>query len=273
MGRRTPGLGLWTILLVVVMMTAAAWLEAGAEQVTLVADAHVNAALPAVNSGAISNINVGGGYTGLVQFDLSLLPAGTTSAQISRAVLRLYVNRVDTAGLVSLQPVGAAWSEYGVTFQTLPALGSAASVFNVPQSGAYVAVDVTAVVQGWVSAPAGNHGLALTAGTAVVAVRQQGKRPDGACAYARCGDCVAGAGWTRRPRRCRRCPWPCRAAGSDGGGRFARTSRSGWNGWGNRAGWRRGRAGELWGRRVRLERGGLPGLLTRELIAQLRIMR
>ena len=38
------------------------------EQVTLVADAHVNAALPAVNSGAISNINVGGGYTGLVQF-------------------------------------------------------------------------------------------------------------------------------------------------------------------------------------------------------------
>jgi hypothetical protein len=51
---------------------------------------HVNSALPAVNSGAISNLNVGNGYTALLQFDLSTLPAGTTAAQVSRAVLRLY---------------------------------------------------------------------------------------------------------------------------------------------------------------------------------------
>ncbi len=163
MDRRTLGLRVWTLLL----MLLSAWLTAGAEQGTLVADAHVNAALPTVNSGAISNINVGGGYTGLVQFDLSLLPTGTTASQISRAVLRLYVNRVDTAGLVSLQPVGAAWSEYGVTYQTLPTLGSAVSLFGVSQAGGYVAIDVTSVVQGWVAAPAGNYGLALTAGTAV----------------------------------------------------------------------------------------------------------
>ena len=137
-------------------------------QATLSADAHVNAARPTVNSGAISNVNVGGGYTGLLQFDLSLLPAGTTAPQISRAVLRVYVNRVDTAGLVTLQPPSAGWSEYGVTFQTLPPVGSAASLFSVTQSGAYVAVDVTALVQGWVAAPATNHGLALSAGTAVV---------------------------------------------------------------------------------------------------------
>ena len=80
-----------------------------AAQATLVADAHVNKALPAVNSGAISNLNVGGGYTALLQFDLSTLPAGTTAAQVSRATLRLYCNRMDTAGLVSVQPVGGAW--------------------------------------------------------------------------------------------------------------------------------------------------------------------
>ena len=31
-----------------------------------------------------------------------------------------------------------------------------------------MAVDVTALVQGWIAAPATNNGLALTAGTAVV---------------------------------------------------------------------------------------------------------
>ncbi len=147
---------------------SAAGLPAFAVEATLVADAHVNSARPAVNSGAISNLNVGGGYTTLLQFDLSTLPAGTTAAQVSRATLRLYCNRMDTAGLVSVQPVNASWGEYSVTYATLPSLGSAAQVVSVSQAQAYVAVDVTAMVQGWVSAPATNNGLALTAGTAVV---------------------------------------------------------------------------------------------------------
>ena len=94
---------------------------------------------------------------------------------MARAVLRLYINRVDTAGLISLQPVNGAWAEYGVTYQTLPALGSAVQVFSVAQGGGYVAIDVTAVVQGWVTTPGGNHGLALTAGDGGGAVRQQGE--------------------------------------------------------------------------------------------------
>ncbi len=147
---------------------SAAGLPAFAVEATLVADAHVNSARPGVNSGAISNLNVGGGYTALLQFDLSTLPSGTTAAQVSRATLRLYCNRMDTGGLVSVQPVGGSWGEYSVTSATLPSLGSAAQVVTVSQAGAYVAVDVTAMVQGWITAPATNNGLALTAGTAVV---------------------------------------------------------------------------------------------------------
>ena len=139
-----------------------------AAQAVLVADAHVNAALPAVNSGAISNLRVGGGYTALVQFDLSTLPVGTTAAQVSRAVLRLYCNRVDTAGLVSVSSVGGVWGEFSGSYGSLPSLGSAAQVVQVSQAVAFVAVDVTALVQGWVTAPATNNGLALTAGTAAV---------------------------------------------------------------------------------------------------------
>jgi hypothetical protein len=158
-----------TVLLGVGLVAlSAAALPAFAVEATLVADAHVNSARPAVNSGAISNLNVGGGYTALLQFDLSTLPAGTTAAQVSRATLRLYCNRTDTAGPVSVQPVGGAWGEYSVTFATLPLLGSTTQTVPVSQAGAYVAFDVTALVQAWVSAPATNNGLALTATTAVV---------------------------------------------------------------------------------------------------------
>lgn len=162
MYRRSLGSGL---LLVAVLGATCGW--ACATEATLVADAHVNAARPAANSGAISNVNVGGGYTGLMQFDLGMLPVGTTATQISRAVLRVYVNRVDTAGLVSVAPVTSAWSEYGVTYGTMPSVGGAAQVFTVGQAGGFVAVDITGLVQGWVGAPATNFGVALTAGTAV----------------------------------------------------------------------------------------------------------
>src|ERR1039458_9948594 len=85
---------------------AVVWLGAGAfpaakpawaAQAILVADAHVYIAMPEVNNGAISNLDVGGGYTTLLQFDLSLLPPGTTAAKVSRAVLRLYANQIGRA--------------------------------------------------------------------------------------------------------------------------------------------------------------------------------
>jgi hypothetical protein len=141
---------------------------AEAAQATLTADAHVNSAMPAVNSGAISNLDVGGGYTTLLQFDLSMLPAGTASSQVTRAVLRLYANRVTTPGLVTLAPITGAWGEYSVTYATEPTVGGAAALVSVSQAGAFVSVDVTAMVQGWITNPATNNGLALSAGTANV---------------------------------------------------------------------------------------------------------
>ena len=166
---RRKMLPIWVGLAAMVAMVAPAF----AVEATLVADAHVNSALPAVNSGTISNLNVGGGYTALLQFDLGVLPAGTTAAQVSRAVLRLYCNRADTAGLVSVQTVGAAWGEYSVTYATLPSLGSASQVFSVSQAGAYVTVDVTALVQGWISGSGDELWVGADGGDCGGAVRQQ----------------------------------------------------------------------------------------------------
>ena len=172
----------------------------------------------------LSNINAGAGYTGLLQFDLGVLPSGTTSAQIAHATLRLYTNRVDTAGLVSLQPLNGAWSEYGITYQTLPATGSVAQVFSVSQAGQYVAIDVTALVQGWITAPATNFGLALTAGDSLRAVRQQGKRPD----RARGGCCG-------HPNRLARSRWTTRSYGTGRSRRVCWTTRTGWRSGGCRS--------------------------------------
>ncbi|HEX2918195.1 MAG TPA: DNRLRE domain-containing protein, partial [Edaphobacter sp.] len=151
------------------MIVLAAATQAHAAEMTLVADAHVNSARPAANSGAISNLNVGAGYTTLLQFDLGSLPGGTTSGQISRATLRLYCNRVDVTGSVRLQTVASAWGEYSVTFATMPGFGSSAlATIPVIQAGTYVSVDVTAVVQGWLTDPTSNNGIALTSSDAAV---------------------------------------------------------------------------------------------------------
>src|SRR3954470_24936934 len=157
-GRILPG---WVGVAIVLLAA-----RASATEATPVADTHVNSARPTANSGTISNLNVGGGYTSLLQFDMRTLAAGTTSSQISRAVLRLYCNRADTPGLVSVQPVSVGWGEYSVTYATLPTLNAATQVLSVNQAGAYVSVDVTALVQGWINGSTANNGLALTAGSA-----------------------------------------------------------------------------------------------------------
>ncbi len=141
--------------------------SAVAVQATLVADAHVNQALPAANSGTISNLYVGNGYTALLRFDLGTLPVGTTATQVSKAVLKVYCNRVDTAGQVSVQPVMGDWAEDSVTYATRPSLGSGQAA-SVTSAGIYLVVDVTGLVQGWMADPGTNHGVSLASASAAV---------------------------------------------------------------------------------------------------------
>ncbi len=138
------------------------------QQATLVGDAHVSSAQPGVNSGALSNLNVGGGYTALVQFDLGMLPAGTTPAQIAQATLRVYCNRADVPGVVQAELVGGAWTESSVTYATLPAVGAVVQTAPVVGAGEFVTFDVTSAVQGWVGVPATNFGLTLVAASGAV---------------------------------------------------------------------------------------------------------
>jgi hypothetical protein len=153
---------LFSIVLTTLAVTAAAH----ATQVALVGDASVSTARPTTNFGTLSNLYVGNGNTAFLQFDLSTLPTGTTSSQISHATLTLFVNRVNAAGSVTLSPAASAWSESSVTSSSAPAIGATTGIFLASAAGRYVTLDVTALVQGWVTTPATNFGFALTSDTA-----------------------------------------------------------------------------------------------------------
>lgn len=161
--RRTIYKSLFCAFLVLLTSRSALAVEA-----TLIADAHVSSAEPDVNSGTLSNLNVGGGYTALLQFDLGSLPSGTTAAQITRATLRLYCNRADTPGALSVAPIASGWGEYSVTFNTLPGIGSSAGSVQVTAADQFVVIDVTSAVQSWLATPSSNNGFALTAASAVL---------------------------------------------------------------------------------------------------------
>jgi len=147
-----------------VLATCAAY----ATDATVAGDAYVNSAHPAVNYGGLSNLYVGNGGTALIQFDLSSLPAGTTAAQIGKATLKLYVNRINTSGQVSVLPVTSAWSEWAVTYATIPALGSAVATFTPTAPQQFIVIDITSLVQGWVTTPASNYGIALTSSAGAI---------------------------------------------------------------------------------------------------------
>ena len=142
------------------MQAAAAW----AQTVPLVGDAFI---LPgsASNIGGTVTVNVGGvsGFQGLFLFDLSKLPPGTTAANVSGASLRLYVNKVGTAGSINVNVATASWTESTVTGLSGVGVGQlVAGPIAVSVAGSYLSIPITAQVQAWLSG-APNNGLIVTA--------------------------------------------------------------------------------------------------------------
>jgi hypothetical protein len=156
------------VLLIVALALSLDCSSARAAEATLTGDAHVNIGHLTTNYGTQSNLYVGNGNSAFLQFDLSSLPAGLTATQVSHASITLFINRVNASGVVNLSPVTSPWNESTVTFATMPSFGPAVTGFTATAAGQYITLDVTSLVQGWVTAPSSNDGVVLTSAAANV---------------------------------------------------------------------------------------------------------
>jgi Collagen triple helix repeat (20 copies) len=125
-------------------------------------DAYINKKNPSEKTGSKKSLpigNVDGDRESYVRFDLSALPK---DAEITLAMLRLYVNDVDVAGTLTVQEITGSWNESALTAANVPF--STPALTSVPITKAtenhYVLVDVTQVVKGWQSGVS-NNGLVL----------------------------------------------------------------------------------------------------------------
>ena len=127
------------------------------------ADTHISSASTAANYGTAAAVNIGAGYTGLIQFDLSSLPA-LTADQINKATMTFYVNTAAVPGAVDISQVSSAWAEAGVNFINRPTYASPFLV-GVPISAGkqFVTVDISQLVKDWVTGVAPNYGVQISA--------------------------------------------------------------------------------------------------------------
>jgi hypothetical protein len=142
-----------------------------AQNATLTQDSYV---VPgsAINYGSATTINVGGptAAEGLVQFDLSTLPSGTTGSGVAKATLLLFVNKLGAAGTVNFSVANGPWTESGVNGTNAPVAAAAiASGVSITAGDTFVAVDATAAVQSWLSGTTNNGVIITPNGSVLVA--------------------------------------------------------------------------------------------------------
>ena len=139
------------------------WSAADA-QITPSADSYTNTVDPTTNYGAKTLLDVdGASQITYIQFNLASIP---TTASISQATLKLYVNGVTTAGSFNVDYVNGAWLESTIDSSNAPPLGTTiVSNVNVTtaEKNQYILINVTTAVQAWLNGSEANNGLALVA--------------------------------------------------------------------------------------------------------------
>ena len=230
------------------LLRAAAW----AQTVPLVGDAFI-APGTASNFGGTVNVNVGGvaGYQGLFQFDLGSLPPGTTAASVSGASLRLFVNKIGTAGSINVNVATASWSESTVNGLSGVGVGQlVAGPIAVSVANTYISIPVTAQVQAWLNG-APNNGLIVTANPSTTSLFFDSKESTSTSHPAALEIDLSGqpgaigAPGSPGAPGVTGAPGPTGATGPQGPtGRGRRARRD----WSNRSGWSDGRHGGYWSR-------------------------
>jgi collagen triple helix repeat protein len=149
---------LWLCLVVARIVSA---------QIPATDDSYTASSSPNSNFGSQSALDiVGPGVNSYIRFDLTALPSGLSSSNVSKATMRLNINGVTASGKFDVYLVTSSWSEGTITYNNAPALGAkVASGIMVSASRRYfIDVDITPAAQAWLSSPPSpNYGVALVA--------------------------------------------------------------------------------------------------------------
>jgi hypothetical protein len=134
-----------------------------AQVASVSADTMISQANPTLNFGNLGTLSVNAQSAALVQFDLSTLPSGLTAANIQKATMTVFVNKVLIAGSLDFSSTNQPWTEMGVTYNSFNlSLEGAPFEANVPTSSAgFVTIDVTNQVMNWLTNPAMNWGVLI----------------------------------------------------------------------------------------------------------------
>ena len=148
------------------LLQASSW----AQTVPLAADTFVTPG-GALNYGGTVNVTVGGALQnqGLIRFDLSKLPAGTTASNISAASLRLFPNTIGFAGSINIYTVNSAWGESTVTGSSgIGPVTLVAGPIPVSVAKTFIQIPITLQVQSWLNGDPNNGLLIIGTGSTSV---------------------------------------------------------------------------------------------------------
>jgi hypothetical protein len=133
-------------------------------QVTPTGDAFTNTADPTTNYGATTLLDVDGAtQITYIQFNLASIPS---TASVSRATLKLYVNSVTTAGSFNVDYANGSWAESTIDASNAPVLGKTITsdvAITAADRNQYILINVTSAVQAWLNGSETNDGIALVA--------------------------------------------------------------------------------------------------------------
>jgi hypothetical protein len=147
----------------VTLMTLACTASAASAQAPPSADTFVSSNAPAKNFGSQPLLAVQSGTSSYIRFNLAGLPSG---AKVSTATVRLFVDAVSQAGSFDVYEIDQPWTENSLTFNTAPSPGVSATggkpvTVSKSSLNQFVLVDITPLVQGWLSGTVPNNGIAI----------------------------------------------------------------------------------------------------------------
>ncbi|HZJ17275.1 MAG TPA: DNRLRE domain-containing protein [Chthoniobacteraceae bacterium] len=133
-----------------------------AVEATLMGDISVSSAPNALKPlGNAPILRISETDTTFLHFDIqSVLPEGTTAQQIGKATLRIWLHRVEQAGMCGVFAVTSSWDEFFFLHDP-PSIGDLVALGHGGRSQTFAVFDVTDLVRRWLSGTP-NRGMALS---------------------------------------------------------------------------------------------------------------